>query len=305
LTFFSHFTTAAQIAAPAGDYGIPHSALEYQEMLKQARLAVFGLGRLGSSLVQKLALAGVGAIRGVDDGFISAEDVQAGVYRACMLGESRVKALQTLVAEVNPWVEFSPASQAVQTLDEICSLLRGSTFAILSADAFNPGYYELFNQACLAENVPWTSCRLLGFEFLLGPTVIPHQTSCFKCFDLRQKGNLTDYQEYLLLEEYLRSSPLHSGALAITPGIDLAALEVLKALTRFMQPATYSHLYSLNLLSMESKRHPILKLPRCPHCGRSARNHPAIELWQPELIVQESSSPDLAPPVVTQDQIES
>jgi bacteriocin biosynthesis cyclodehydratase domain-containing protein len=282
LTFFSHFTAASQVSLPAGDYGIPKRALEYQEMLKQAQLVVFGLGRLGSALALKLALSGIGRIRAVDDEIVSPADVQqSGVYRPASLGEPRARALQGLAAELNPAVELIPTPQPDREQDSLRSLISGCSLAVLCTDEFNPLEYEQLNLACLAEDLPWTSCRMVGFELLIGPTVIPRQTPCFNCFDLRQKGNLTDYEEYTLLEGYLRTNPIHSGALPIAPGVDLAALEIIKALTHFMQPATYAHLYSLNLLTMESKRHPVLKLPRCPHCGRPAQPRPAIQLWQP------------------------
>lgn len=107
----------------------------------------------------------------------------------------------------------------------------------------------------------WTSCRLFGFDFDIGPTVIPHSTPCFHCFDLRQKSNLPDYEEHLVLEGLLKQNQLRCGALAVTPGIGLVALEVVKALTHFMEPASYAHLCSLNLLTLELKRLPVLKIP--------------------------------------------
>jgi bacteriocin biosynthesis cyclodehydratase domain-containing protein len=281
VTFFSHFASPVKPGTSVPWPDVPGTGLEYQERLKQARVAIFGLGRLGSRLVRELALAGVGQITGIDNDQVSAGDINSGAwYSAEHLGNARCDATHELVSGCNPWVEFLAIAKTIGSIDEIASLLTDHEFAILSRDHFNPEEYDRFNQACLQKNVHWTSCRIIGFEFNIGPTVIPYETPCYKCFDLRQKGNLTDYEEYLLLENFLKTNTLHSGMLNVIPGIGLTALEVIKELTLFVEPATYAHLYSVNLLSLESRRHPILKIPRCTHCGRPSQGQPTIQVWQ-------------------------
>jgi bacteriocin biosynthesis cyclodehydratase domain-containing protein len=126
----------------------------------------------------------------------------------------------------------------------------------------------------------WTSARFAGFEFHIGPTVIPGETPCYECFRLRINSNVPDYSEHMLLEEYRKHHRLREATLAFTPAAGLLALEVLKGVTWFAAPATYAHLYVLNLLTMQSELHPILKIPRCPTCGRPAMPRPTIHAWQ-------------------------
>jgi bacteriocin biosynthesis cyclodehydratase domain-containing protein len=281
LLFFSHF--AASEVEETGYHGIaiPTDSLEYQERLKLGRVAVFGLGRLGSQLVRQLTSAGVGRILGVDDGYVSDVEVRSDAwFESHHVDLKRCDALQSLVTRTNPRVEFIQYPQPVDEPAELVDILSESDFAVFNTDQFKPDQYDAFNLACLQSGTPWTSCRLVGFELNIGPTVVPYETPCYKCFDVRQKSNLTDYEEYLIVEAYLRSHELDSGALAITPGTGLVALEVIKALTHFVEPALYGHLFSLNLLSLECKRHPILKIPRCPHCGRRAQGRPTIQMWQ-------------------------
>jgi bacteriocin biosynthesis cyclodehydratase domain-containing protein len=284
LTFFSHFTLpeASQHSGAKNPWdNIPKHPLEYQEKLKHACVAVVGLGRLGSQLVRALALAGVGRIIGIDDGSVLATDAQSDAwFDSCHVDRTRCAALEELITRANPWVKFTPLPHSIHSLTEMDRILAECTFAVLSTDDFNPEQYDAFNLACLQANIAWTSCRLTEVEFNIGPTIIPYKTPCYKCFDLRQKSNLTDYEEALILEGYLKANKLQTGALNITPGVELAALEVIKALTYFMEPATYAHLFSLNLLTLECKRHPILKIPRCSHCGRPSQGYPTIHVWQ-------------------------
>jgi bacteriocin biosynthesis cyclodehydratase domain-containing protein len=284
LTFFSHFTlpeSSQHSGAKSPWDTIPKKSLEYQEKLKHACVVVVGLGRLGSQLVKALTLAGVGRIIGIDDGYVNATEAQSDAwFDSSHVDRTRCTALAERVTHANPWVKFTPLSYSTHSLSEMDGILQECTFAVLSTDYFNPEEYDAFNLLCLQSKTAWTSCRLTEFEFNIGPTVIPYKTPCYKCFDLRQKSNLTDYEEALILEGYLKANKLQTGMLTITPGVELAALEVIKALTYFMEPATYAHLFSLNLLTLECKRHPILKIPRCSHCGRPSQGYPTIHAWQ-------------------------
>jgi molybdopterin-synthase adenylyltransferase len=280
LTFFSHF---AGFTAPEGmgyESAVKESAA-YQEKLKRSSVVVCGLGRLGSQIVRSLALAGVGRIVGVDSQVITPDDSRSDAwYDAEHVGVPRCSTLKALVGGANPYVEFVEVEQDTADSGTLSSVLSTGSFAVLSMDTFNPDVYDAFNLACLESGTQWTSCRVLGFEFDVGPTVIPGETACFRCYDLRKKTNLTDYEEYALLDAHWRREPLMTPALPVAPVAGVAALETIKALSGFVPPATYSHVFSMNLLSLVCRLHPVLKVPRCDHCGRPSPDRPTIHIWQ-------------------------
>jgi bacteriocin biosynthesis cyclodehydratase domain-containing protein len=277
ISFLSHFIAPAGV--PAAD-SVPRSGLEYQERIKRSRVKVFGLGRLGSPLVRALTLAGVGEITGIDSEQVGDRDLNSDAWFTTDHARmNRAEAARCLAMSLNPAVKFEAVSEPIESA-ELQESLAKTDFAVLCRDDFNPAEYEAFNHAALASKTSWTSARMSGFEFQIGPTVIPFETACFQCFDLRQKSNVPDFAEYKIVEDFLKKDRLRPESLAFTPGVGLLALEVLKAITWFMAPATRAHLYSLNLLTMESKLHPILKIPRCPACGRPAKPRPTIHAWQ-------------------------
>ena len=279
IAFFSHFVAPAGALPDAESYS-PRSGLDYQARVKAAHVAVFGLGRIGSQLVKALSLAGLGSITAVDSEPVEGADLCSdGWFGPEQKGRSRATAVRDLTALLNPTVRVTAESDPAD-LAALQELLTASDFAVLCRDHLNPAEYETFNRATLATNVPWTSARLAGFEFHIGPTVIPYETSCYTCANLRLKSNLPDFDEYRLVEEFLNTNRLVPETLAFTPGATLVALEVLKGISRFTTPATCSHVYSLNLLTMESRLHPVLKIPRCPACGRPAQPRPTIHAWQ-------------------------
>jgi molybdopterin-synthase adenylyltransferase len=287
IAFLSHFVVPAQ--TPGNDFGpgMPRSGLEYQERIRQAHVTVFGVGRVGSQLIRSLALAGVGKITAVDSEPVSDAELKSDAwFTVDQEGHNRAEAVCRLVAIANPEVQIEAVRDAIE-VGQLEERLADSDFGVLCRDHFNPAEYGAFNQAALTTKKPWTSARISGFEFQIGPTIIPFQTSCYQCFDLRQKSNLPDLAEYQILEDFLKKNRLRAEALAFTPGAGLVALEVLKAITWFMAPATCSHLYVLNLLTMQSKLHPVLKIPRCPACGRPAQPRPTVHAWQQSKITDQ------------------
>jgi thiazole/oxazole-forming peptide maturase SagC family component len=280
ISFLSHFVASDQTTNAGSSQTLPMSGLDYQKRIQQTHVTVFGVGRIGSQLIRSLVVAGVGKITAVDNEQVGEADIYSDAwFTADQEGGNRAEAVQHLAISSNPavQVEAVPEPADRETLEAI---LARSDFAVLCHDHFNPVQYEMFNQAALIVKKSWTSARLSGFEFQIGPTIIPFQTSCYLCFDLRYKSNLQDFTEYQMVEDFLKMNRLQNEALAFTPGVGLLALEVLKAITWFMAPATCSHLYTMNLLTLESKLHPVLKIPRCSSCGRPSQSRPTIHAWQ-------------------------
>jgi bacteriocin biosynthesis cyclodehydratase domain-containing protein len=281
IAFFSHFVAPFDTGTNCSPVGeLPRKGIEFQEYLRRARVIIFGMGRLGSQLVRSLAVAGVGTITAVDSETLVEDDLanDAG-FTAQLLGVNRAEATGRMLGEFDATLTFRAVPEPINHA-ALLQLLSDYNFAVLCPDIYDPNDYEEFNRAAMAAKITWTSARLAGFEFHVGPTVIPGQTSCYECLRLRVNSNVLDYDEHVLLENSRKHSKLPEEALAITPGAGLLALEVVKALTWFTPPATCSHLYSLNLLTLQSELHPILKIPRCPVCGRSAMPRPTIHAWQ-------------------------
>jgi bacteriocin biosynthesis cyclodehydratase domain-containing protein len=262
--------------------------VEFQAKLKDATVLVRGLGPIGAGLCRALSAFGVGTIIGLDpsSAVLSADAARDPWFTRADTGRDRAQLVASRIKESHPETNFIAARTDEKPLAD---LLREATTAVLAEDRFNPGSYEEFNLAALESRTTWTSFRLNGFDICIGPTVIPGETACYTCFDLRLKSNMSDYEEYLLLESHLRENDLQSGALMIDPGTDLAAFEVVKILTGFVTPTTVGQLFTLNLLTLAGSSHPVLKIPRCASCGASHQRRPQPRLW--EIAGLETQSP--------------
>ncbi len=74
------------------------------EKVKKARVAVAGLGGLGSSIALSLARTGVGTLHLVDFDVVEPSNLNRQQYRISHLGLAKAEALKQEIAEVNPFV---------------------------------------------------------------------------------------------------------------------------------------------------------------------------------------------------------
>lgn len=74
------------------------------EKVKKARVAVAGLGGLGSNIALSLARTGVGTLHLVDFDVVEPSNLNRQQYRISHLGLAKAEALKQEIAEVNPFV---------------------------------------------------------------------------------------------------------------------------------------------------------------------------------------------------------
>ena len=259
LTYFSHYS---------------RNPYDQQARLRLARVAVCGLGPLGVRTARSLASAGVGEILGLDENVIVEEDVhQCLFFKPEDLGHPRGSAFEKRGHEAFNNASWKGIEETLNGPDYFIRHLQEMDYLVVCQESFQPQILEWINHACLELKLTWTWCALDGHTGTIGPTIIPKQLACWKCYDLRVKANVDHYEEYLAFDEYLRKSESNTVRFGyLLPSLDLiaglTALEVIKDLSGLTPPLTYGAQISVNLLTTEFDLHPVLKLPRCPVCGR-------------------------------------
>lgn len=81
--------------------------LAVQEKLARGRVAVAGLGGLGSNVALALARSGVGSLKLIDFDLVEAANIHRQAYFCRHIGRAKTEALAELITEINPWVELS------------------------------------------------------------------------------------------------------------------------------------------------------------------------------------------------------
>lgn len=247
-TLFSHLTSD------------PSSALT---ALAKAKVVIFGDGAVSSSLSEMLITSGVGQVR------------TPAITDVLLPGAEQARPPEAVGARSADFAAFSDAPVPRRKSPDLSMLVKDVSVVVAAFDHPNPDLLEAINSACLGQTVQLLPVVLAGWEGHLGPVCIPGQTACIRCADLRAKANLSHYQQYLLYEDAMRLRPGERpfGRFPHFPGVlaGLAATEVTKIITYCYPPATYGRVVVVDLLMSQSEAHDVLRVPRCPACGRMDR----------------------------------
>ena len=101
------------------------------EKIKNAKVAVAGLGGLGSNIAIQLARTGVGNLHLVDFDIVEPSNLNRQQYRISHLGKAKAEALEEEIAEINPFVKVK--SEVLRVTDENAAQLFGGEQIVCEA----------------------------------------------------------------------------------------------------------------------------------------------------------------------------
>ena len=246
---------------------------QVQQRLKNATVTVLGLGGAGSQVAAGLAASGVGAIRCADPLPIAASDVYfSPIFSVGDCGTLRAEVTARRLSALAPSLEVSTHIEALESDEQVSSLINGSDFVVCCLDAGQSSLIYRLNRACLKSGTRWTSCALAGTEVIIGPMVYPFQTACYLCYKMRSVACAGDPEDSFAFEQFLdRRKRDDSGRrenLVFTAGIaaNVLGLEVLKELSGILSTSTRGSIVVVDLLELSVSRHVVLRKPWCPAC---------------------------------------
>jgi oxazoline/thiazoline synthase len=160
------------------------------------------------------------------------------------------------------------------------------------------------NRRRLSEGAPWVLVQPSGIFPLVGPVFSSGKSACWMCLAERMKRNrevkaLLDRRQ----ARCLAVSPLARGAFGQS-AIQLAAVEIAKAIASDFRTKLNDHIFSLDLLGSTIVKHYVTARPQCPSCGheelRDPRRSPApVELGAGAKVLMTSGGYRSVSPSVT------
>ncbi len=151
-----------------------------QARIRQAHVALIGLGGLGCAAAQYLVSSGVGCLTLCDFDTVAESNLARQVlYRAEDLGKAKIAVARQVLQAMNPDVELLTQHQRM-TDETMQTLFPGCDFVIDASD--NYGTRLAVNRSCIALKVPWlmaSSVRMEGQLMLLRPDL--HGQACYRC----------------------------------------------------------------------------------------------------------------------------
>jgi oxazoline/thiazoline synthase len=130
------------------------------------------------------------------------------------------------------------------------------------------------NQQHLADRTRWLLVQPSGVFPLVGPVLSPGESACWRCLADRMRRN----REVRALLDRGNARCVAVSALARNSvgqsGIQLAAMEIAKAIATDFRTGLLDHIVSLDLMGSTVVRHYVAARPQCPACGRKKLRDP-------------------------------
>jgi adenylyltransferase/sulfurtransferase len=193
-----------------------------QQKLAKSKVAVVGVGGLGTVSSLYLALAGVGHLRLIDQDTVETPNLHRQIlFSLDDLHYPKVEVAAERLEKLNPLLEAEPVSENVNA-SNVETLLTGVDLVVDGLDNMFTRY--LLNRTCIKLGVPYVFGAAIGMEGNLS-VFAPPETGCLECL----MPNLSDAD---LLTCDTR------GVVGATPGIigAMQAMEAIKVLTGMGSP---------------------------------------------------------------------
>jgi adenylyltransferase/sulfurtransferase len=242
---------------------LPELGRQGQEKLRKSRVAVIGVGGLGSASALYLALAGVGFIRLVDQDTVEMHNLHRQVlYALENIRYPKVEAAAQRIRNINPDVELDPIPENVRE-DNVEELISGVDVVVDGLDNMKTRY--LINEVCAKHGIPYVFGGAIGMEGNVS-VFAPPETPCLECVfpDIR--------------DDQLPTCDIR-GVLGSTTGIvgALQAMETIKLLAGVGETLK-GKLLVCDFTTMDFVKLEIFKRPDCPTCrGEKAETLQAKE----------------------------
>lgn len=188
------------------------------------------------------------------------------------IAEQNLRKCRVRVQSIN--VEGATELEAALSGLGVRLVRRSSNMTVtLVSDYLEERLWEL-NRQHLLDSTPWVLVQPSGIFPLVGPVFQPGQGACWMCLAERMKRNrevkaLLDRRQ----AHCLAVSPLARQAIGQS-AIQLAAVEVAKAIATEFRTQLRDHVISLDLLGSTIMKHYVVARPQCPSCGRKKLRDP-------------------------------
>jgi len=149
-----------------------------QEKLGCSKVAIVGLGGLGSASALYLALAGVGYLRLVDQDTVELNNLHRQIlYGLDNLRYPKVEAAAQRIQNINPSVKVESIPENVREAN-VEEIVKGMDCVVDGLDNMETRY--LINRACTKHKIPYVFGAAIGIEGNLS-VFAPPETPCLEC----------------------------------------------------------------------------------------------------------------------------
>ena len=151
---------------------------------------------------------------------------------------------------------------------------RSPDLTVTLVSDYLEGRLAELNRQHLSDRTPWLLVQPSGIFPLVGPVFSPGKSACWTCLADRMKRN-REVKAFLDRGQArcVAVSPLARHTFGQS-AIQLAAVEIAKAIATDFRTELRDHIISLDLLGSTIVKHYVAARPQCPSCGRKKLRDP-------------------------------
>ncbi|MED0986685.1 ThiF family adenylyltransferase [Bacillus paramycoides] len=262
------------------DYSTSPAQLVYMwNNIRQAKVAIVGLGAVGTWVATNLIQSGVQHLILMDNDIVENTNLhrQFG-YKEKDIGRLKAEALKDTLQSMN---QHATIDIIAKLLDEkaLGKYMSNDVDLIINcADIPNVDVTSLWiGEYCMKYRIP----HIVGGGYnmhlsLIGQTVLPYDTACVKCFEKQLKEiNKIDPNSVRKLSVKNRKIGSFGPMCALIASF--IGMEAIKVLTRCIRPANVNRRGEFNIYTMDTTYREFERLEACEWCGGNQIEHSATD----------------------------
>lgn len=240
---------------------------ECQRRLREAKVAILGVGGLGGWAAWALTSCGIGEMWMIDGDRVEISNLNRQIlYTKADLGLLKVEVAAARLRAFNPAARITATARQLGSEVEIADFIAGADIVIDAADWPAHDIERWCNRACFEAGIPYITMSHFPPVARVGPLYVPGVTGCFACQEIAYRR---DYPLFDVIIEQRRAQPSPSANVGPACGLigGQVGMEVMHLLTGLSAPSTLGvgHIYDLR--TMEVEREPVVPEPDCPVCA--------------------------------------
>lgn len=242
---------------------------QLHQNIRESKVTIIGVGGTGTWMAQSLAMIGVGTLTLVDADVVEPSNLsRQAMFTPQDIGRSKVDAAHDhLTSGIGHSISVIPCRSSICDGASLLPLIEDSNLVINCADQPDINTTsDWVSAACMPLGIPHiVGGAYSGHIGLIGPTILPYETACWRCFrtqDQRQRG---DVRITPVLEHRTRYTAAIAPLAAIVANIQV--WDAMRVLSHAGAPVLANRLGELDLRTLQLTWRDVLRDRDCPDCG--------------------------------------
>jgi bacteriocin biosynthesis cyclodehydratase domain-containing protein len=251
---------------------------ECQRRLREAKVAVLGVGGLGGSAALWLASVGIGEMWLIDGDRVEASNLNRQIlFAEAEIGLLKVEAATARIRAFYPAMRVTSTARRLESQTEVADFIAGADVVVDTADWPAHDFERWCNAACFEAGIPYITMSHFPPIARVGPLYVPGTTGCFAC---QETAYRRQYPLFDVAVEQRRAKASPAATLGPACGMigGHVGLDVMHLLTGLAEPSKLGVAHISDLRTMEVEREPVVPEPGCPVCGHLQPAAPVEEM---------------------------